>query len=158
MQHPELRLPEKINQRVRNKEEKIIAGSSETQEANSARTHIEAIDRSGEISQPNIAALIETMDNESEEICFEDDNEPGDTAEPYKDDVSTTEKTHVEAVGSLEKVKSTSQTALESLGDKQERLYHKAADKLGKAADSMKEAKGNVQTFVDKLFSAVEND
>jgi hypothetical protein len=149
LQNARLRLSEKLDQKA---ELKTIDGLPETLGGNSARTYLEV----GEISQPNIAALIETLDNESEEARFEAPDTPGDAVKFHKDDTSTLAKIRAEVANSWEGVKASSQKALESLDRNQEKLYQKAATTLAKAEEPAMNAKGSIQAVVDKLFSAVD--
>jgi beta-lactamase regulating signal transducer with metallopeptidase domain len=149
LQNARLRLSEKLDQRA---ELRTTDGLPETLWGNSARTDLEM----GEISQPNIAALIETVDNESEKARFDPANTPGNAVKSHKDDISTLKKICIEATNSWDSVKATSQKALESLDYNQERLYQKAAKTLAKAEEPAMNAKGSIQAVVDKLFSAID--
>jgi beta-lactamase regulating signal transducer with metallopeptidase domain len=149
LRNARLELSEKLDQKAK---QKTIDRLPETLWGNSARTDLEV----GEISQPNIAALIEAADNESEKARVEAADTTGDAVKPYKDDISTLEKVRIEAANSWEGVKASSQKVLESLDHNQERLYQKAADTLGKAEEPAKNAKGSIQAVVDKLFSAID--
>ena len=144
-----LELSEKLDRKA---ELKTIDGLPETLESNSVRTYLEV----GEISQPNIAALIETMGYESEEATFEAAEKLADTQKPYKDDISTLQKIRIEAANSWDGVKASSEKVLESLDHNQERLYQKAAKTLAKAEEPAMNAKGSIQAVVDKLFSAID--
>jgi beta-lactamase regulating signal transducer with metallopeptidase domain len=145
LRNARLKLSEKL-------EQKTMDRLPETFWGNSARIDLGM----GEISQPNIAALIETANNESEEARFEAPDTPGDARKPYKGNISTLEKIRIEAANSWEGVKASSQKALESLDYNQERLYQKAAKTLAKAEEPAMNAKGSIQAVVDKLFSAVD--
>jgi len=145
LRNARLELSEKLDQ-------KTIDRLPETFWGNSARTHLEV----GEISQPSIAALIETADNESEGTRVEATDTTGDVGKPHKDDISTLEKIRTETANSWDGVKASSQKVLESLDHNQEKLYQKAAKTLAKAEEPAKNAKGSIQTVVDKLFSAID--
>jgi beta-lactamase regulating signal transducer with metallopeptidase domain len=149
LQNARLELSEKLDQRA---ELGTTDGLPETLWGNSARTDLEM----GEIGQPNIAALIETVDNESEEVRFDTANTPSDAVKSHKDDISTLGKICTEVSNSWEGVKTSSEKVLESLDYNQERLYQKTARTLAKAEEPAMNAKGSIQAVVDKLFSTVD--
>ena len=149
LRNARLKLSQKLDQKV---EQKTIGGLPETFLGSSARTDLEV----GEISQPSIAALIGTADNESEGTRVEATDTTGDAGKLHKDDISTLGKIRIEAANSWDGVKASSQKLLESLDHNQERLHQKAADTLGKVEEPAKNAKGAIQTVVDKLFSAID--
>jgi hypothetical protein len=136
LQNARLNLSENTYERVENNKEewRIADVLSKTSSDKPVRTYPGVIDEVGKMGQPDIAELIKT-------------------GERHKYGISTGGKVHTESF--LEGVKASSQKMLENLSDGQEKLHRKAADTLAGMEEPIIEAKGNIQTFIDKLFSAI---